>query len=91
VIDDVFGKQLGMQERQLAADEVAYSFFSSVREAAGDQMDPETSAELNRLLALSQAEKGERMLVTLWVSLNRALDHPATAAQQHHHPVRLAS
>lgn len=57
VIDEVFGKQLGMQERQLAADEVAYSFFSSVREAAGEQMDPETSAELNRLLALSQAEK----------------------------------
>lgn len=59
VIDDVFGRQLGMQERQLAADEVAFTFFSSVREACGDEMDPETSAELNRLLALSQAEKGE--------------------------------
>lgn len=59
VIDDVFGRQLGMQERQLAADEMAYSFFSSVRDSCGDEMDPETSAELNRLLALSQAEKGE--------------------------------
>lgn len=65
VIDDVFGKQLGMQERQLAADEVAYSFFSSVREECGDQMDPETSAELNRLLALAQSEKGETFSHTL--------------------------
>lgn len=59
VIDEVLGGDLGMQERQLMADEVAYSYFSSIKEAAGDDLDSETAAELNRLVAISQAEKGE--------------------------------
>jgi hypothetical protein len=58
VIDDVLGGDLGMQERQLAADEVAYAYFSKVREAAGDQLDPAVSAQLNELVAITQAEKG---------------------------------
>lgn len=63
VIDEVLGGDFAMQERKLMADEVAYSYFSSVREAAGDQLDPQTSAELNRLAALSQAETGKMQFV----------------------------
>jgi len=47
-----------MQERELAADEMAYKYFSAVRESAEDQLDPETSAQLNELVAMTQAEKG---------------------------------
>jgi hypothetical protein len=65
VIDEVLGGDLGMQERQLMADEVAYSYFSSIREAAGDDLDSETAAELNKLVAMSQAEKGEGLLCCL--------------------------
>lgn len=46
-----------MQERELAADEMAYKYFSAVRESAEDQLDPETSAQLNELVAMTQAEK----------------------------------
>jgi hypothetical protein len=65
VIDEVLGGDLGMQERQLLADEVAYSYFSSIREAAGDDLDSDTAAELNKLVVMSQAEKGEWLLCCL--------------------------
>jgi hypothetical protein len=65
VIDEVLGGDLGMQERQLAADEVAYAYFSKIREAAGDQLDPAVSAQLNELVAITQAEKGAGVRYTM--------------------------
>ena len=58
VIDEVLGGDLSTQERDRMADEMAYSYYSAVRDSAGDQLDPETAAQLNQLAAITQAEKG---------------------------------
>jgi hypothetical protein len=72
VIDDVLAGDLSLSERQLAADEVAYSYFSKIRDEIGDDMDPETSAKLNELAATSLREQGMAAAV------------PAVATTAHH-------
>jgi hypothetical protein len=72
VIDDVLAGDLSLSERQLAADEVAYSYFSRIRDEIGDDMDPDTSAKLNELAATSLRERGMAAVVPA----------DATAAQQ---------
>jgi hypothetical protein len=76
IIDEVLGGGLSMPERQLAADEMAYAYFSAVREAAGGRLTPEQAAELNALVAIPQEEKGE----SCWCIR-------AVSGSTHHHPL----
>jgi hypothetical protein len=58
---DKWGGQLEADERNALADEVAYQYYSAVREQLGDKADAATLAELNALARIPQQEKGVPM------------------------------
>jgi hypothetical protein len=60
LIDEVLGGDFDAEQRAQVADEVAYQYFSKVREQAGGQMDAETAQQINSLVPIPQEEKGER-------------------------------
>jgi hypothetical protein len=81
VIDEVLGGDFGEEQRAQVADEVAYQYFSKVREQAGGQLDEETARQINSLVPLPQEERGKhRMRVGCSAEQAAAAEGGAVAA-----------
>jgi hypothetical protein len=59
LIDEVLGGDFDEEARAKVADEVAYQYFSKLREQAGGELDAETAQQINSLVPIPQEEKGE--------------------------------
>lgn len=60
LIDEVLGGDFDTERRAQVADEVAYQYFSKVREQAGGQLDAETAQQINSMVPIPQEERGKR-------------------------------
>lgn len=58
VIDEVLGGDLDSPQREQLLDECAYQYIGSIRDQAGGSLDPELAEGLNKMVLMSQAEKG---------------------------------
>jgi hypothetical protein len=58
LIEEVLGGDFDEEQRAKVADEVAYQYFSKVREEAGGQLDADTAQQINSLVPIPQEEKG---------------------------------
>ncbi|KAF6261503.1 hypothetical protein COO60DRAFT_776088 [Scenedesmus sp. NREL 46B-D3] len=56
LIDELLGGDLDAERRAQVADEVAYQYFSKVREQAGEQLDAETAQKINSMVPIPQEE-----------------------------------
>eukprot|EP00775_Hariotina_reticulata_P004314 gene4314-4567_t len=54
---DKWGGQLDAEDRDAIADEVAYQYYSALREQVGDKADAATLADINALARIPQQEK----------------------------------
>jgi hypothetical protein len=59
LIDEVLGGDFDEEARAKVADEVAYQYFSKLREEAGGELDADTAQQINSLVPIPQEEKGE--------------------------------
>jgi hypothetical protein len=59
LIDEVLGGDFDAEQRAKVADEVAYQYFSKVREQAGGELDAETAQQINSLVPIPQEDKGD--------------------------------
>ncbi|WIA37742.1 hypothetical protein OEZ86_014619 [Tetradesmus obliquus] len=59
LIDDVLGGDFDTERRAQVADEVAYQYFSKVREQAGGQLDAETAQQINSMVPIPQEERDD--------------------------------
>lgn len=58
VIDEVLGGDLGLPQREQLIDECAYQFIGSIRDQAGGPLDPQLADGLNKMVPISQTDKG---------------------------------
>ncbi|WIA17527.1 hypothetical protein OEZ85_014359 [Tetradesmus obliquus] len=61
LIDEVLGGDFDTERRAQVADEVAYQYFSKVREQAGGQLDAETAQQINSMVPIPREEKDDIM------------------------------
>lgn len=65
VIDEVLGGDLNLPQREQMIDETAYQFIGAMRDQAGESLDAGLAEGLNKLIPISPAEKGARVVPLL--------------------------
>lgn len=58
VIDEVLKGDMDVPEREQLVDECAYQYIGSIRDQAGGSLDSNVADELNKMILISNEEKG---------------------------------